>query len=359
MSISGIFGNLSMRNGLRGLGRTMSRSYLSRMPIRDEKAVELHLGKIGLLVAAGGALIYQHANEWVKTGGDRTQWLKNIAEAVGSFFVVTETSGVYPTIAIGRALWGAGKQPDALSKIQEIVRVGVLMTLGYIGIHLGTGFSEAMSELDEMRVRTYLDSPSVKEWLAQAKASGEPDAKKLAEVLEKVDSHLKYLHENRLRGKLKVSDMDAGIQKVHQAVEELVEKNGLKEEEKVIKKLRAGISDLSQEALDLIYKPDIKHLLPREGTAAKLVQVIKKSEQGYVKVIKALNPIFSHIIFAGLIGLPLVKFLNDRIAERFPNLKGQDVDQNWERQPPDVPGAHQRFHGPSLHAADVGQRVLI
>lgn len=343
------------RGAFRRVGNVLSKGMLSRAadPMRANRAIDLNLRKMTLMLVALGALAYQHGHEIVNTHGDRKKWMKTLSQAMVSYAIIDNAAGVYPLIGIFKGLYESGKQPDALRKIQEGVKTALTMTLIYTGVQLGTGMREFQHEYDERLVMNFLEEDSVKEWLRKARNNDfGPQAREMAEELSGP------ANPNSLKSKLK-QFYDSLIDASDDAVKRLEAREG-KHADNLIKEARADIGSVIQKVNALINEPELLKTLQKEnGSITKLATHIRAVEQPHIKLARWGSPIFMSILLGGVIGLPLVRFVNNKIAEHFPQLSKVKPDKWFEPPPPSVQPAGQGHPSkPHMHWKDVGQMIM-
>lgn len=294
----------SVPNLLRRSGREVYRGLFSQpfSHLSSEKIVSIKYPPIILALMAGMGLIYSHGSEMAKPDGDRQGWLKSLIEAAASYGLVDNFGGVYPLWGMGVSAYRAGQKSTTLEKIQEGVKSAVVMSLGYLGIHLGASFSDAATEIEERKMHELLAHPSIEQWLNSDRIKNSPD-----ETVQALAGHLREMREKTTR----------------------TYENHFTVNRNLAKTMKKEMADLSLAIHGNLQRVDRAAFLPIGKEAAlrfdKFSKVLEYSQQGYIQLTRRLNPIFGYLMAGLVVGAPVASLLNQQIDKRFPKLSTMHV----------------------------------
>ena len=290
---------LQLGGVIRQSGRSLYKGLLGRSfsNVGAEKVIELKLGPIALAIAAATALIYKQGSESNKPGGgDKGFWKRVLAESGLGYFIVDNTKGIFPLWGLGISAFRAGQKNNLLEKAQAMVETATVMTLGYLGIHLGASFSEAANELEEREMFKNLNSEPMEKWIQRLEKEADPQAKALGGALRSL--------------KIKLGEQNQWVKK------------GARQDWKAMRPLRKEVAGLKSEVYEGLTKLDEALVHPRGLPVQKFFrpfqEALLSSQEAYIKLVRSLNPIFGYMITGLLIGAPVAAFLNKILAARKP-----------------------------------------
>ncbi len=287
-----------------------------------QKPIQFELKPMILGLLSGGALLYQYAQENAFPSADPGRGLRYTATSFGAWAVAQLSKGVYPVWMLGQSIYTAGKESDAMNKLQAVVKTVTTMSLGYAGVMMGQLFTDANYKADENAIRHWLTQDTVQEFRDILKQGSEPVYKDLEAVFQAILDKQNHLSDNI----------------IHKGTDAVF--NGeVMNEPQAATMARKEISQLRSQAVQLMDSPQVQSLLEstdrlKRQPVANLLQIMRRSEQGYIKLIKMLNPVFMHSILAFMVGIPLSRAINTQLEQRFPNLIGKQIDTMWQEKPP-------------------------
>ncbi len=302
----------------------------------------LDISQIPLATVAAASLLYLHGQETAK-GGDQNRWAKLLAEAGLLYGIISYTSGVLPLLGIGTIAYKAGRQPDALSKVQEAVSTTSMMGMGYLGAMSGLGYSMSVMDSEARDLMEFLKDSKVRREFRPASQGGtagglvdrllkSPNAKEqeLGKSLNRLGKYMDISHQ-RIAEYLKFLENNPGAdpkmaqmhrKKIDRVLFKVHERFSHPETQALLRREMGEVSEsLLKKGGDEAAKKSLiarKELLGRIG---ELSMRVGSSQQGYVKFLRAANPIFGALIGAVLIGIPVAKAINGMIATAVPGLK--------------------------------------
>lgn len=323
-----------LRQKLRGSAVGVSRNILGRSvsAAKRDRAFSIELKPLVFLILAAGALLYQHAEERSKGPvGDPKRSIRDVAEGFATYALVNLSKGVYPLYGMLRTLFAAGERPSALEKIQASIQMASMLMLGYAGVWLGNVFNEGARQVEEAGVLDCLNKEGVQEWIASHRAPVAVAPENRTPVQQAAE---------------KLQALKIQLELMNRQVADKASDSAMKQSRKVLTEIQSSL-------VALMKNPVVADVLPKDNGMAKLQHALSMSEQGYVKLVRFLNPVFSHVIFTVILGLPLIAFINNRLAKKYPQLQGKPV--NWlQPVPPAVKQNHAGGDTPSLYIPHVG-----
>ena len=314
--------------------------YLSK-----NKAVQIQLGQLALPLIAGLALLYTQGREAMQPNGDRRHWFKAMAEAVGGFTMINHASGLFPLYAMAIGAYRSGQQPDKLSKAQEWVKTGIIALLAW---------SEAADKIDEMDLRKLLEkNTGIERSMAgiTASSTGNKTAEELAdEALVKLRDTLKTLRRSSIRTGANTDTSAQTREALAKAKTELLEHLRTLEKHAPSEK---GLIDSLEKTLS-------RHFGAKSKVPARLAEqlnllgtAVRSSEEGYIKLVRRMNPIFGYLIMGSLVGIPLAKKANQWLEQRFPQWRQKSGPQFFNPYPKNPP-RNNTLAGPSITIPGIG-----
>lgn len=296
-----------LSRGIRNIGHQLF--YLFQGPsgtIKSEKLIEIKSAPLLLPLLAAAIYLHERGQETAQhEEGSNKKWFKIALESTVATVLINNTIGIYPLIGVGKGIYEAGEQKTALKKLQAFSNSVITFLAGYVGVQLGTGlFVEAPIETEERGIARCLSDDSFRNIF---KNHAKPEMKTVGQTLEQF--HLKYA-ELQAKAAPGVSF-------------DLAEIKALKQELAVIKE--KAFKELSP----LLTTAEIKTAFPLGSDLMKglekLFTRLETSQQGYIQLGRKVTPICCYFLATALVGIPLARYFNRKLAEWLPHLKKKKV----------------------------------
>lgn len=285
------------------------------------KAVELSFRPLLPLILAGAGLLYNQGRETAKgQGGENHAWLRVMAESSLAYAVLANTSGIYPLFGIALAAYRAGQERTGLDQVKALVNTAVTLSLGYAGVRVFKLMSNVDAELDNEMILKSLkagDKPNgegqmVKDWVKRLVGHDDENVRNFGKNLEDLGEELTKNVKNIQQAKT-----EGHSPAVLEAAKEIGER----------------LQHLKAEAAENFGKVKQQALEPLENEtkrkmATNLMSHIQYSQSGFVKALRAMNPIFGYMIAGLMVGAPIAGLFNRLIDSRYPTLKQKKMEKS-------------------------------
>jgi hypothetical protein len=324
---------LSLGSGIRGGAGVIYKSLVSRSASRAgaEKALELRLLPLLPFIITASALLYHKGAESVRGTPSQHSIGRMMLESGLGYWVVENTKGVYPLWGAALSAYRAGQKPNALEKLKAVVSTATTLGMGYLGVHLFAGLSEGALQIEDREIAYYLNKPEFKTW--SQKLLQEPPESAAHELGKSLEA---------LRAKL--------------AEQESLFAKGARPDWKMMKPMKADVANLKSELFARMQQAD-------ESVFAHAGQDFKKlfagfrgtmitSQEAYVKLTRAMNPLFGYIIVGLMGGAVAARYLNTKLEERFPDLKKMKFRDLFSDNVTLMPQTSHNVYRPSAYSAN-------
>lgn len=336
----------TLRNGSRQLFmNTLYRRNL--LKVGADKAIELRLGPLLPLLLTASALLYHQGEISKKPDPHPLKPGRMLLESGIGAWVIENTRGIYPVWGMAMAAWRAGEQKNVLDKLKTLTTTATSMALGFVGVHLFSGLSEASLEIEERDIAKRLNSPEIRYWQDKLRQHP-PDS----------PTHLLSQHVDHLREQLnqQVSLLDRKqARPTWQALKPL--KAEIAEQKA---RVHAHLSPLD----DTLIRHNSRHL---QNTVRQFRQAISGSQELTTKLARSMNPVFGYTLVGLMLGSLLSKQLHALLEARFPDLKQRKLSDLFSKQsslmPPQKPPspyglATPHLPGPHLIWPGASQEIM-
>ncbi len=288
-----------MRDVLLDAGGHVYTFFLNRRIYRPgvEKAIELKALPLLPLILATSVILYHKGMQAqkAKPGGSRRMLL----ESGLSYAVVEGTRGVYPLWGLGLAAYRAGRKKTALEALQVGVNTAVTLVMGYLGLLMFKGMTNASLEFENNLFSRHLKHEGIQGWMQRLSQHPDTEVQKLGNTL--LELHKGLQAQNRLYQK------------------------GMKPHWKEMQPLLKQVAELKTEAQSQLSTVSDALIRPKGLTTPKLYMALKEllseSQRGYIKISRVLNPLCGYVLVGLMAGSGLAAYLNKQLANRYPQLK--------------------------------------
>lgn len=302
----------------KNLASGMQRVLRGQPTAATAKALEISFRPLLPLIVAGAGLLYNQGRETAKgREGEHHAWLRVLTESTLAYALLANTSGLYPLAGIALACYRAGQQNNRLDAIKAYVNTAMTMTLGYAGVKLFTLMAKADAAMDNEMIFNALkpkgnqsagEQRMIQNWLMHLNGHNDESVRTLGRNLRDLSEEL-----------------DKNIQNINLAKKEGKTPAVLAESERIGERLK----QLKAEAVENFSKVKKQALEPLESgahrkMATNLMSHLEYSQNGLVKGLRAVNPIFGYIITGLMLGAPAAAFVNRQIEKRKPQLRQQE-----------------------------------
>jgi hypothetical protein len=285
------------------------------------KAIELSFRPLLPLILVGSGLLYNQGRETLKgPQSENSAWLRVLGESSLAYLVLANTTGLYPLFGIALAAYRAGKEQSGLGQVKALVNTAVTLSMGYAGVNLFKLMSKVDSEIDN-------------EMLFKALGTRDQSSTKDREVIQ---DWLKKLsaHEDE-----KVSQLGESLKNLGQTLEENADNFDLAKKGKTDAVLEAAqniterLQHLKAEIFERFGQVEKQALQTLDGDANRriaknLMSNVRYSQSGFVKGLRAMNPVFGYVIVGLMIGTPVANLINRFIGKRYPSLQEKQFNQS-------------------------------
>ncbi|MGE0199666.1 MAG: hypothetical protein AB7P76_01720 [Candidatus Melainabacteria bacterium] len=306
------------RSGRYVLREMLNRDVLGRSYAQSQAAkFSIDIQPLVLGLTLGGAVLYRMGQGTHDPNATRRGDLLQFLRAGVIYLLADNTKHILPLAAAGEGMYQAGKQQDGLSKLQAFTNSLVTVGLGYLGVSIGQTFSEISRDAEERTLLRFLDQEKTpaKAFLQRIKTHpANTDGQKLHQAMDNLREHLTTLQE-QIIGK-----------------DTVMVEGELLSERKATALFRKHLDPIRAEVLEGLNADSVKammnHLSRDEQQAIRnLRQMLSRSGQGYIRFVRAANPIFLSIILGSMVGIPVAYFINQQLARLFPGLRAKQPDR--------------------------------
>jgi hypothetical protein len=296
----------SLAQSVRTLGTRVAQplvtARLSQTPL---KPLRFPVSPLIPSILIGSVFLYQKGMQ--KAQPNRTDQLpvqRMLVESGLGYLMATLSNGVIPVLyGIGLSAYRAGQQNNTLDKIHAVVNTAVTLSLGYLGVFLFSGLSEAQHRAENQAISTSLRNPEMRAWLAQLGSHQDKTVREFANTLqelgEKLDIHERLIAENP----------QTNWEQVKWLRQELTE-------------LKAIAATQLQELEEKLPQPSSEKMLM---AYSGFRQALGKSQDLVVKFARATNPLAGYFIVGLMLGASVAKDINAFIDRRFLHLRQKNI----------------------------------
>lgn len=276
--------------------------------INSQKVLEIKMFPLLLPLLVGALFVYARGEDKRdKDANSDRRWFTWLAEAVAGTFLINNTSGVYPLVTGGKALYEAGQEKTALGKIKALVSNAIMFSLGYIAVPFGTGFFvEPSIDGEERGIARELSQSGM---LDGFKTHRDKPIQELGVTFEELSKRL----------------AEAQAQRKSTTVATIEE----------IRTVKTAITQLKERAykqlFPLMESGALSKIFPSRSDLAKglgvLVNHLETSQQPYVQLGRQLTPACAFLLATTVVGYPLAKWVCRRIDRAFPDLAKMKISR--------------------------------
>ncbi|WP_303672942.1 hypothetical protein [Vampirovibrio chlorellavorus] len=331
------FGNNSA-TVVQGLASGLQRIIRGQPGPATSKAIEISFRPLMPLIVAGSGLLYNQGRESLKGSGQESNaWLRILGESTLAYGVLANTTGLYPLLGIALAAYRAGKEETGLGQVKALVNTATTLTMGYAGVKL----FKLMAKVDGR-----IDNEILYKSLGRREEST-PERQVIQEWLEKLSGH----GDEKVRGfgatlKDLAQELDKNVDVLARLKSEGRTDAVLQDSRGVLEKLK----HLKEQAYQQFTHLEQDALKPLQGEANRriaknLMSNIRYSQSGFVKGLRALNPVLGYVISGLMIGAPVAALINRFIEKRYPELQQKRLKKSI------LPPEHRIWSGGGRHYA--------
>jgi hypothetical protein len=272
--------------------------------INSEKVLEVKMFPLLLPMLVGALFIYARGEDKRdKDVNSDKRWLTWGLEALAATFLINNTTGLYPMVTGGKALYEAGQEKTALGKIKALVSNAIMFSLGFLAVPIGTGFFvEPSIEGEERGI-----------------------AKQLSEkgLIDGFKGHSDKAHQ----------ELGGVFEELNQALQKAVnlrQKNAPIEDIRAVKGVIAQLKEKAYKTLfPMMENGSLNKVFPSRSALAEklgvLVDHISTSQQAYVQLGRQITPACAFLLATTVVGYPLARWVCKKIDARWPELKKTKV----------------------------------
>jgi hypothetical protein len=325
MRIANSIGNSNIRFGSSGtlvadgLASGLQRIIRGQVAPASTKAIEISFRPLLPLILVGSGLLYNQGRETLKgPGSENSAWLRVMGESSLAYLVLANTTGLYPLFGIALAAYRAGKEQSALGQVKALVNTAVTLSMGYAGVKLFKLMSDVDSQIDNeillkalsTRGKSTKDRKIIQDWLKKLSVHEDEKVSQLGKSLKDLGLTLEKNADNF--DLAKKGKTDAVLEEAQNITERL---QHLKTE------IFERFGQVEKQALQTLDGDTNRRI------AKNLMSNVRYSQSGFVKGLRALNPVFGYIIVGLMIGTPVASVINRLIGKRYPSLQEKKFNQ--------------------------------
>jgi hypothetical protein len=304
-----------------GLASGLQRIIRGQPGPATSKAIEISFRPLMPLIVAGSGLLYNQGRESLK-GRDQESnaWLRVLGESTLAYGVLANTTGLYPLLGIALAAYRAGKEETGLGQVKALINTATTLTMGYAGVKLFKLMAKVDGRIDNeilykslgLREESTAERQVIQDWL------------------QKLSSH----DDENLRGfgttlKGLAQELDKNVDVLARLKSEGRTDAVLKDSREVLGQLKR----LKEQAYQQFTHSEQEALKPLQGEANRriaknLMSNIQYSQSGFVKGLRALNPVLGYVISGLMIGAPVAALINRFIEKRYPGLQQKQLKKS-------------------------------
>ena len=279
--------------------------------VAHDKFVRVSLKPLVPLILASSALVY-HEGQQAKLAQQsnqpyRNSWQSIVAESALGCMLLKYTSGIYPLMGLGVAIYRASKQDNALDQLKAAINTGVTMGMGFLGANALD--STLLERLENGKIRDIFEAnpdqgKHLHDWIEKLKGHSEEPLQHMGEQL----AQLKH----QLTEELPNLEKDKADRSVIQAMRDTIGETKSQLGDKILEYKGAALAEAPEHAQD---------------AAQNLLRRLAESQGAVTKLTRAINPVCSFMAAAFLLGTPLSNWINGRLEHRRPDLKQKQMKQ--------------------------------
>lgn len=329
------FGNNSA-TVVQGLASGLQRIIRGQPSPATSKAIEISFRPLMPLIVAGSGLLYNQGRESLKGSGQESNaWLRVLGESSLAYLVLANTTGLYPLLGIALAAYRAGKEETGLGQIKALVNTATTLTLGYAGVKLFKLMAKVDGRIDNeilykslgRREESTAERQVIQDWLEKLTSHEDENLRgfgtTLKDLAQELDKNVDVLARLKSEGRT-----DAVLQ----------DSRGVQEQLKRLKgQAYQQFAQLEQDALKPLQGETNRRI------AKNLMSNIQYSQSGFVKGLRAVNPVLGYVISGLMIGAPVAALINRVIEKRHPELKQKQLKKSI------LPSEHRIWSGGGGH----------
>lgn len=303
-----------------GLASGLQRIIRGQPTPASAKAIELSFRPLLPLILAGSGLLYNQGRETLKgPQSENNAWLRVLGESSLAYLVLANTTGLYPLFGIALAAYRAGKEQSGLGQVKALVNTAVTLSMGYAGVNLFKLMSKVDGRIDDemlLKAMSAKDKPTkdqelIQSWLNKLSAHDDENVRGLGNSLKELGGELQKNADNINSAKQGKTD---ALMEASQAITE-------------------RLKSLKSEVFERFTQVEKTALQVLEGDANRrvaknLMSNVRYSQSGFVKGLRAMNPVLGYMIVGLMVGTPIAGLINRFIGKRYPSLQEKKFNQS-------------------------------
>lgn len=256
-------------------------------------------------IIVGSAFLHQKGMQAAQPNrNDTIPPRRLLVESFLGYFMAAFSPGIVPFLyGLGLTSYRAGKQDNALDKLHSVVNTATTLTLGYLGVLLFSGLSDAQRQAENKAIESAWNNPELASWRQKLASHPEPAAQELSLTLKSLA--------------LKLNEYDQAFQNKKATSSEALQL--LKEE---VDELKASAADRLQALDEALIQPKEEAV---KAVFLRFRKALAKSQYLTHHFARLTNPLMGYVILGLLLGTGTARDINRFLDRRFPQLRQKKI----------------------------------
>jgi hypothetical protein len=256
-------------------------------------------------ILIGSLFLYQKGMQTAQPNSkDQIPARRLLVESGLGYLMATLAPGIVPFLyGLGLTSYRAGQQNNTLDKLHAAVNTAGTLGLGYLGVLLFSGLSDAQRRVENQAISAAWKNPALQAWKTALSQHPDPSVQEFSRTLQALDHKL-------------------------QAQEQFLKEKTPSSKEK-LKVLQEELAELKANAVAQLQSLDDSLIRPTDEASLKAAsrfrQALVKSQYLSTKFARATNPLAGYLIMGLMLGPKVAKDVNSFLDKRFPQLRHQNI----------------------------------